>query len=52
MIFGVHGWLQNPDEQDRNTHMRALGEANDYVVVQPLGNPVRALYMTGIDFSF
>ena len=41
MIFGAHGFSQDPEEQDRNTNMRALGEEYDYVVVQPQGNPVR-----------
>ena len=42
MIFGAHGFTQDTEEHNRNTRMRALGEANDYVVVHLKGNPVRA----------
>lgn len=40
MIFGAHGFTQDTEEHNRNTRMRALGEANDYVVVHPQGNAI------------
>lgn len=36
LIFDVHGWLSNPDEQERRTALAALAaERGGYIVVQP-----------------
>lgn len=36
LIFDVHGWLSNPDEQERRTGIaRAAEEQGGYIVVQP-----------------
>lgn len=36
LIFDVHGWLSNPDEQERRTGLaRAAEENGGYIVVQP-----------------
>lgn len=36
LIFDVHGWLSNPDEQERRTGLaRAAEETGGYIVVQP-----------------
>lgn len=36
LIFDVHGWLSNPDEQERRTSMaRAAEDKGGYIVVQP-----------------
>jgi poly(3-hydroxybutyrate) depolymerase len=36
LIFDVHGWLSNPDEQERRTSIaRAAEESGGYIVVQP-----------------
>jgi hypothetical protein len=39
MIFDVHGFTMSAQMQDANTGMRALGQANDFIVVQPNANP-------------
>ncbi|MEZ5573047.1 MAG: hypothetical protein R3E64_13625 [Halioglobus sp.] len=36
LIFDVHGWLSNPDEQERRTHLAAAAmQRGGYIVVQP-----------------
>lgn len=36
LIFDVHGWLSNPDEQDSRTQLAALAaQRGGYIVVQP-----------------
>lgn len=38
VVLDVHGFTMSGDMEDANTQMRALGEANGYVVVQPNAN--------------
>jgi len=38
LILDVHGFTMSGDMEDANTGMRALGEANGYLVVQPTAN--------------
>lgn len=38
LILDVHGFTMSGDMEDANTGMRALGEANGFVVVQPNAN--------------
>jgi poly(3-hydroxybutyrate) depolymerase len=35
LIVDMHGYTMTADSEEENTGMRAIGQANDYVVVQP-----------------
>jgi dienelactone hydrolase len=35
LVLDMHGWTMNASEEDKGTGMRALGQKNGYVVVQP-----------------
>ncbi len=39
LIFDVHGRTMSGDQENNNTKLRELGAANDFIVVQPNGNP-------------
>lgn len=39
LIVDMHGYTMTGDAEDENTGMRALGQANGYVIVQPTAPP-------------
>jgi pimeloyl-ACP methyl ester carboxylesterase len=52
MVLDVHGATMNAKMEDANTNMRAIGEREGYVVVQPnaAGTPPNALWNPPVDY--
>jgi hypothetical protein len=52
-VLDVHGATMNAQAEDNNSNMRAIGEREGYVVIQPnaSGSPPTAVWNPGVDYD-